>query len=142
VGRVPGDRVDGRAAPCSQPSRLGHDAAHRPPRAAPLRAVLDGEPVALGADGKADFTQLCESLLQRRFSTPLTFTAFDVLSVGGESVTQQPYSKRRLILEDLELDARAATGQASTAGSRPRTARIGVGSWSAAFVLAQADSRR
>jgi ATP-dependent DNA ligase len=51
----------------------------------PVRAVLDGELVALDADGKPDFPPLCESVLQRRSSIPLTFMAFDVLSVeGGE----------------------------------------------------------
>jgi bifunctional non-homologous end joining protein LigD len=69
-----------------------------------VRAVLDGELVALGADAKPVFPQLCECVLQRRDSIPLTYMAFDVLSVEGESVVSQPYSKRRLILEDLQLD--------------------------------------
>jgi bifunctional non-homologous end joining protein LigD len=43
-------------------------------------------------------------LLQRRFSIPLTYIVFDVLSVEGESVVAQAYSKRRLLLKDLQLD--------------------------------------
>jgi bifunctional non-homologous end joining protein LigD len=71
----------------------------------PVRAVLDGELVALDEDGKPDFPQLCECVLMRVRSTPLTFMAFDVLSVEGEPVVSQPYSERRRILEDLGLDA-------------------------------------
>jgi hypothetical protein len=52
----------------------------------PVRAVLDGEPVALDEDGKPDFPQLCECVLMRHGSIPLTFMAFDVLSVEGEPV--------------------------------------------------------
>jgi hypothetical protein len=47
----------------------------------PVRAVLDGELVALDADGKPDFPLICERMLQRRSTIPLTFMAFDVLSV-------------------------------------------------------------
>jgi ATP-dependent DNA ligase len=34
----------------------------------PVRAVLGGELVALDKDGKPDFPQLCECVLQRRSS--------------------------------------------------------------------------
>ena len=70
----------------------------------PVRAVLDGELVALEADGKPDFPLICECLLQRRFSIALTYVVFDVLSVQGESVASQPYRERRLILDDLQLN--------------------------------------
>jgi bifunctional non-homologous end joining protein LigD len=72
----------------------------------PVRAVLDGELVALDEDGKPDFPQLCECVLMRQRSTPLTLIAFDVLTVEGESVVSRPYSERRGILEGLGLDAR------------------------------------
>src|SRR5262245_18567006 len=49
--------------------------------ALPVHPVLDGELVALDADGKPDFPQLCECMLMRRHSTPLAFMAFEVLSV-------------------------------------------------------------
>jgi bifunctional non-homologous end joining protein LigD len=39
----------------------------------PVCAVLDGELVALDADGKPDFPQLCECVLMKCRSTPLTF---------------------------------------------------------------------
>ena len=70
----------------------------------PVRAVLDGELVALDADGRPDFPLICECLLQRRFAIPLTYMVLDVLSVDGESVASQPYAQRRVLLEDLQLD--------------------------------------
>jgi bifunctional non-homologous end joining protein LigD len=71
----------------------------------PAHAVLDGELVALDQDGKPDFPQLCECVLMRHRSTPLTFMAFDVLSVEAEPVVSLPYSERRDILEGLRLKA-------------------------------------
>jgi bifunctional non-homologous end joining protein LigD len=71
----------------------------------PVRAVLDGELVALDADGKPDFPQLCHGVLMRQRSAPLTFMAFDVLSIDGAPVTSQPYRERRRILESLGLAA-------------------------------------
>jgi bifunctional non-homologous end joining protein LigD len=70
----------------------------------PVRAVLDGELVALDADGRPDFPLVCECLLQRRRSIPLTYMVFDVLSVDGENMTGQPYARRRRVLDDLQLD--------------------------------------
>ena len=71
----------------------------------PVRAILDGELVALDEDGKPDFPQLCECVLQRHSRVPLTYMVFDVLSVDGDSVTARPYRERRRILEGLDLDA-------------------------------------
>jgi bifunctional non-homologous end joining protein LigD len=68
--------------------------------------VLDDELVAFGADGRPDFERVCECMLQRHGEIPLTFLAFDVLSVEGCDVTQEPYSERRRILETLALDDR------------------------------------
>src|SRR5689334_3404550 len=69
----------------------------------PVRAVLDGELVALDTDGKPDFPELCQRVLARQRSTPLTFIAFDVLSVEGEPAVALPYGERRRILESLGL---------------------------------------
>ena len=61
----------------------------------PVRAVLDGELVALDEEGKPDFPELCDCMLLRRSSTPLTFMAFDVLSVEGEPVVDaRAYGRR------------------------------------------------
>lgn len=37
---------------------------------------------------------------------PLTFVVFDVLRVEGRDVTNLPYSERRIILEELDLNGR------------------------------------
>jgi bifunctional non-homologous end joining protein LigD len=70
----------------------------------PVTAVLDGELVALDAEGKPDFPMICDRLLHQRSSAQLTFMAFDVLSVEGRSVTSLPYTERRRILEEMRLD--------------------------------------
>ena len=70
----------------------------------PVRAILDGELVALDEEGKPDFPLTCECMLQRRSSIPLTFMAFDVLSVEGRPVGSLPYTKRRRILEEMNVD--------------------------------------
>jgi len=67
----------------------------------PVRAVLDGELVAFGADGKPDFPSLCEPMLHRHTEIPLTFLALDVLSVDGRDVRREAHRKRRRILEEL-----------------------------------------
>jgi ATP dependent DNA ligase domain len=61
----------------------------------PVAAVLDGELVALDDDGKPEFPQLCECVLMRRTTAPLTFIVFDVLSVDGRNVMGLPYIERR-----------------------------------------------
>jgi bifunctional non-homologous end joining protein LigD len=69
----------------------------------PVRAVLDGELVAFGADGKPDFLSVCERMLHRQARIPIIFMIFDVLSVEGLDVRQKPYRERRRILEELAL---------------------------------------
>jgi hypothetical protein len=66
--------------------------------------VLDGELVALDEDRGPDFPLICECLLQRRFHTFLIYMVFEVLSIGGEAMTSQPYAQRRVVVEDLALD--------------------------------------
>src|SRR6266508_6437163 len=61
--------------------------------ALPVEAVLDGELVAFNAEMKPDFPLLCECVLHRRPSVPLTFIVFDVVSVDGRSVMRESYSK-------------------------------------------------
>lgn len=76
------------------------------------RALLDGEVVALGADGWPSF----EALQQRMHVTaqarvarlaaevPVTFLAFDVLWLDGRPLAGEPYSRRRELLEALGLN--------------------------------------
>jgi bifunctional non-homologous end joining protein LigD len=75
-------------------------------------AVLDGEIVALDADGRPSF-----ELLQRRMhvtapasvarharSNPVTYMLFDLLWLDGHSTTGLTYEQRRELLAALELD--------------------------------------
>jgi bifunctional non-homologous end joining protein LigD len=71
----------------------------------PVRAVLDGELVALDENGRPDLPLICECLLQRQFHDSPTFMVFDVLSLEGESVSALPYSHRRALLEELRIDS-------------------------------------
>ena len=66
--------------------------------------VVDGELVVFDSDGKPDFPLLCEAVFHRRSPVPLTFIAFDVLSIEGASVTHEPYRERRRLLASLELE--------------------------------------
>lgn len=74
-------------------------------------AVLDGEVVALGPDGRPSFT-----LLQRRMGISdaraaalrsheigVVFLAFDLLHLDGSPLLDLPYAERRAELERLEL---------------------------------------
>jgi bifunctional non-homologous end joining protein LigD len=66
-------------------------------------AFVDGELVALDEEGKPNFLLVCERILMRRRSIPLTFMVFDVLRLDGRDVTAQPYRERRRTLEELDL---------------------------------------
>jgi ATP-dependent DNA ligase len=63
------------------------------------QVVIDGEIVALAADGKPSF-----QALQHRGSNPghqIVFYAFDVLHVNGRDVTGEPLMKRRARLQTI-----------------------------------------
>lgn len=73
--------------------------------------ILDGELVALDADGRPSFGVLqsrmhvTDGAAVRRLmaSTPVTYLVFDLLYVDGRSLLDQPYSTRRELLDELEL---------------------------------------
>jgi bifunctional non-homologous end joining protein LigD len=75
------------------------------------RAVLDGEVVALDADGKPSFGALqrrmhvtAESTVRRLArETPVTYVIFDLLWLDGHSLMELPYEERRARLSDLQL---------------------------------------
>jgi bifunctional non-homologous end joining protein LigD len=71
--------------------------------AIPPDVQLDGELIAPDADGLPDFHRLCERMLHRDMSIPVTLFVFDVLAVEGLPTTNQPYARRRAVLESLEL---------------------------------------
>jgi bifunctional non-homologous end joining protein LigD len=76
-----------------------------------LDAVLDGELVAFDADGLPSFERLQQrihqtekSVVRRRMkSHPVTYVIFDLLYLDGRDLTEQPYDRRRELLESLEL---------------------------------------
>lgn len=86
---------EGRA---SLRSRRGLDLGHRYPELAklvsPRPAVIDGEIVAMGDDGKPSFFLLGRA--------PAQFIAFDLLFLDGDR-TDLPFEERRRLLESLEL---------------------------------------
>ena len=69
-----------------------------------VNAVLDGELVAFGPDGSPDFPLLCERMLMRRPGIAVTLMLFDLLSLDGRSLLNEPYSNRRQELEALDLN--------------------------------------
>jgi bifunctional non-homologous end joining protein LigD len=76
------------------------------------RAILDGEVVALDAEGKPSFGALqrrmhvtAESTVRRLArETPVTYVIFDLLWLDGHSLMDLPYEERRARLADLQLD--------------------------------------
>ena len=101
-------------------SRTGRDITHAypelssPPDAVAARQlVLDGEIVALAGGSRPDF----EALQQRMnigsagqakalsAQIPVSYLAFDLLWLDGQSLVQQRYSRRRELLESLSLES-------------------------------------
>ena len=79
------------------------------------KAILDGEIVAFGEDGRPSFQRLQTRMhvgseaevRKRRARTPVVFVAFDLLHLDGRSLLDEPYSERREALEALELNGPA-----------------------------------
>ncbi len=70
-------------------------------------AVIDGEAVMVGADGVSDFFALHSALAKK--SAPAAFLyAFDLVHLDGEDLRDLPLDERRLLLEELLLEAPAA----------------------------------
>ncbi|HSD75747.1 MAG TPA: DNA ligase D [Solirubrobacteraceae bacterium] len=75
------------------------------------RAILDGEVVAFGAEGRPDFGALqqrmhltAESQVRRLArSAPVTYVLFDLLWLDGHSLLDAPYEERRARLAELGL---------------------------------------
>lgn len=95
-------------------SRNGNDVTHSYPELAVLgdllaghRAVLDGEIVALGPDGRPWFSLLQQRMHVQRPSGVLltrvavTYYLFDLLWLDGQTLVDQPYQRRRARLDEL-----------------------------------------
>ncbi|RZQ61576.1 DNA ligase [Amycolatopsis suaedae] len=97
-------------------SRLGNDITGKYPELAGVLAgtlggkpaILDGELVALDAEGRPEF-----NLMQTRHQqgpspalvarTPVTYFVFDLLRLGEETLLAAPYEHRRARLEELDI---------------------------------------
>jgi bifunctional non-homologous end joining protein LigD len=75
------------------------------------RAILDGELVSFGADGRPDFDAVQARLFGRRSTrsrgAPIAFMAFDLLHLDGRNLCPLPYEERRAELARLGLVERA-----------------------------------
>jgi bifunctional non-homologous end joining protein LigD len=113
-------------------SRRGEDTTARYPELASMAAalggrsaVLDGEVVALDEEGRPSFQTLQrrmglsrpEMIRLRSEETPVTYVAFDVLWLDGDSLCDQPYERRRELLAGLELDGESWRTPAHHIGS-------------------------
>lgn len=100
-------------------ARRGDDVTPRYPELTGLAAavardaVLDGEIVAFDADGRPSFGRLQrrmgltrEPMIRRRTAeVPVTYVAFDLLRLDGDSLLAEPYERRRELLDGLAIDA-------------------------------------
>jgi bifunctional non-homologous end joining protein LigD len=106
-GQVRLESRNGRDITAQYPelSALGRRLGARP-------ALLDGEIVALDAEGRPDFGRLqgrmhlaSEAAVRRRVrDTPVTLMVFDLLHLDGRSLLDEPWTERRAALEALELE--------------------------------------
>jgi bifunctional non-homologous end joining protein LigD len=100
-------------------ARSGRDVSHRYPelrelgrRLGTTQVVLDGEIVALDANGRPSFERLqrrmhveSESAIRRlRQDVPVAYAIFDLLWLEGHSTMALPYEERRRLLDDLGLN--------------------------------------
>ena len=107
-------RADGSVAITT---RLGNDATASFPElaglgpllaAAGVTALIDGEIVAFGADGRPSFARLQQRLgvggadaSRRATEVPVVFAAFDLLHLNGMSTRTLPWTDRRSLLERI-----------------------------------------
>ena len=70
-------------------------------------AALDGELVAVTADGRADFG-LLTARMNGGPACPVTFYAFDLLRCAGQDLAGRPWTERRDRLDRLDLAVRSA----------------------------------
>jgi bifunctional non-homologous end joining protein LigD len=72
------------------------------------RAIVDGEVVALDADGKPDFGLLQARRgngLRRAESSTLAYAVFDLLYLDGRSLLNEPLEERKKLLRSVLIDA-------------------------------------
>lgn len=101
-------------------SRRGEEISDRYPELtepAPLpdrSATVDGEIVAVDETGRPSFQLLQQriglssplTIRRRAADVPVSFVAFDLLALDGESLVERPYEERRALLAGLDLGGR------------------------------------
>src|ERR1043166_9565014 len=76
-----------------------------PDRLSGLNALVDGEIVALDANGRPSFEAIQQRFTLKKATTaaqkkfPVDFIAFDLLWLDGESLMERPLQERRALLE-------------------------------------------
>ena len=66
--------------------------------------ALDGEIVALDAEGLPDFHRLGARMLHGQTGIRVAYFVFDVLAVEGLPTTTLPYRERRALLDELDVE--------------------------------------
>ena len=67
-------------------------------------AMIDGEGVICGPDGKSDFDRM-RAWYSRNGAPEAFLYAFDLLELDGRDLRNQPWARRRILLEQLLADA-------------------------------------
>lgn len=68
------------------------------------QAILDGEIVAFDPSGRVSFASLQSRIHgSSRSGPPVAYLIFDLLNLNGTSLLDRPYTRRRELLESLEL---------------------------------------
>ena len=91
------------------------------------RAVLDGELVAFGEDGRPSFELLQQRMhlaspgaaARRARQVPVTYVVFDLLYLDGRMLCEAPYGERQAALEALRLEGPAWRTPGYHAGDGP-----------------------
>jgi bifunctional non-homologous end joining protein LigD len=112
-------------------------------------AVLDGELVAFDGQGRPSFERLQqrihqteESVVRRRMkSHPVTYVIFDLLYLEGRDLTGEPYSRRRELLEGLDLAGESWQTPAYSAGHASELLAASAEQELEGIVLKRLDSR-
>jgi bifunctional non-homologous end joining protein LigD len=128
-------------------TRNGHNVTASVPELEPMVAALAGRSIVLDGELVArqgrpfDFYGLAPrlsanapaSVARRRARMPVTFAAFDVLYLDGETVTRQSYVERRALLEGLSSPgrpgARCCWSSVTAPSSWPRVGNSGSRAW-------------